>query len=81
MLLTKDDRACVADCRRLLQVWHDTGETERAVELATRIWAIDQSDREVLHTAARLSLRLGRVEAAVDRVPRRSRRGFRPTTT
>jgi tetratricopeptide (TPR) repeat protein len=64
-ILTKEDRANVADGRRLLQVWHDTGELERAVELASRIWQIDQSDREVLHTMARLSLRLGRVEAAV----------------
>jgi hypothetical protein len=65
-VLTKEDRNCVADGRRLLQVWHDTGELERAVELATRIWAIDQSDREVLHTASRLNLRLGRVESAVN---------------
>jgi tetratricopeptide (TPR) repeat protein len=64
-VLTKEDRDCVADGRRLLQVWQDTGESERAVELASRIWSIDQSDREVLHTAARLNVRLGRTEAAV----------------
>jgi tetratricopeptide (TPR) repeat protein len=64
--LTPDDRACVADSRRLLQVWHDTGEHDRALELALRLWAIDQSDQEVLHTAARLSVRLGRIEAAIE---------------
>ncbi len=63
---TRQDRACLADARKLVTVLQDTGELARAADLAGLLAEINPRDRQAVGTFARINMRLGRRDKAVE---------------